>query len=96
MALSSANKVNRRKSLRVACDAEVIMSHPAMGQLRVKAKDLSDGGICVDMGNHITVPVGTDLSVIIKRHKGIINEDAVAMRVVHSQDEGRMLGLMFI
>lgn len=96
MAFSALDQVNRRQSMRTACDASVIMFHPSMGRIQVKARDLSDGGISIDMGNHISVPVGTELSVIIKRHTGTINEQAVPMRVMHAQDEGRILGLMFI
>ena len=85
---------NRRKYMRTASDVMVEMSHPTMGTLTVRARDLSDGGISVDMGNHVAPPVGTVLKVRIKRHTGSINSEPLPMRVVHV-DGGKFVGLSF-
>lgn len=86
---------NRRKFMRTASDAIVEMSHPTMGTLSVRARDLSEGGISVDMGNHVAPPLGTVLKVRIKRHTGSINAEPLQMRVVHVQD-GKFVGLSFV
>ena len=87
---------NRRQFLRTASDALVEMSHPGFGTVTVRARDLSEGGLSVDMGNHLIPPVGTVVKVIIKRHTGIINSEPVDMQVRYIQQEGRRVGLMFI
>ena len=85
---------NRRKYMRTASDAIVEMSHPTIGTLSVRARDLSEGGISVDMGNHTAPPLGTVLKVRIKRHTGSINSEPLQMRVVHVQN-GKFVGLSF-
>lgn len=87
---------NRRQSLRVASDMLVEMSHPSFGAISVRATDLSDGGLAVMMGVHIPPPVGTEVKILIKRHKGIINSDPVNMKVMHIGENGKRVGLMFI
>jgi hypothetical protein len=86
---------NRRQHLRTASDLLVELSHPAIGSLTVKARDLSEGGVSIDMGHHSVPPVGTELSVVIKRHTGAINAAPVKMRVMHVQSNGSV-GLKFI
>lgn len=85
---------NRRKYMRTASDVMVEMSHPTIGTLTVRARDLSEGGISVDMGIHVAPPVGTVLKVRIKRHTGSINSEPLSMRVVHVQ-AGKLVGLSF-
>lgn len=70
------------------------MHHPSLGQIQVRARDLSEGGIFALMGNHRPPPVGTVVMVRIKRHTGAINQTPVAMRVVHHQFGG--IGLAFV
>ena len=84
-----------RRYMRTSTDAIVEMTHPGFGTITVKAKDLSDGGICVDMGNHIAPPLGTVVDVIIKRHTGALNSEPVKMEVMHTQLNGTA-GLSFI
>lgn len=86
---------NRRQYMRTASDAVVEITHPTIGVLTVRAKDLSDGGISVDMSNHVVPPLGTEFSVIIKRHTGAINAEPVKMKVMHAESEG-LVGLMFV
>lgn len=86
---------NRRQYMRTASDAVVEIRHPTIGEMTVKAKDLSDGGISIDMSNHVIPPLGTEFSVIIKRHTGAINSEPVMMKVMHVQQDG-LIGLMFV
>jgi len=83
----------QRRFNRVPTSAIVEMQHPVLGTIEVKARDLSDGGIFVVMGNYPAPPLGTTLLVRIKRHTGVINREPVAMRVVHHQGGG--VGLAF-
>lgn len=84
----------QRRHPRTASAAVVEMHHPSFGVIEVKARDLSEGGIFVLMGNHIPPPPGTVVQVRIKRYTGVINQQPVAMRVVHRQQDG--IGLSFI
>lgn len=86
---------NRRQYLRTPSDAMVQISHPGFGTFTVSAHDLSDGGIAVNMGNHICPPIGTIVDVIIKRHTGAINADPVKMEIRHVQVSG-IAGLKFV
>ena len=86
---------NRRLYARNSSDALVVMTHPSLGQITVKAQDLSDGGISVSMGHHPCPPVGTILDVVIKRHTGALNSQPIKMVVRHSQSNGTV-GLSFV
>lgn len=79
---------------RAPSGALVEMHHPVLGPIEVKARDLSDGGINVLMGNYPPPPLGTEMMVRIKRYTGTINQVPVRMRVVHQQGGG--IGLMFV
>lgn len=84
----------QRRFSRAASAAQVELAHPALGRIDVKARDLSDGGIFVLMGQHVPPPIGAVLQVRIRRFTGAINREPVAMRVVHHQDNG--VGLAFV
>lgn len=93
---TSANNnsmIDQRRFERSPSDVQVEISHPSLGTFRVKARDLSDGGLFVYMGSHTSPPVGTVVQVRIGRHTGMINAEPVAMRVVHQQRDG--IGLSF-
>lgn len=83
----------QRRSIRSPVAALVEMRHPALGVIEARARDLSEGGIFVLGGNYVLPPVGTVLQVRIKRYSGVINDQPVAMRVVHHQPHG--MGLAF-
>ncbi len=85
---------DQRQFQRMPCSALVEISHPSFGRVELRAKDLSDGGVYVHLGNHMALPVGTVVKAIIKRHTGVINQEPIDMRVVHHQPGG--MGLMFI
>lgn len=84
----------QRKYMRASSQAQVELSHPSFGMIELKAKDLSDGGLFVFLGQHIAPPIGTVVKVRIKRHTGIINIEPVDMQVVHHLSGG--MGLMFV
>ena len=86
---------DNRRYMRTSSDAQVVMSHPGFGSISVKARDVSDGGISVYMGIHVSPPVGTVVDVIIKRHKGALNAEPIRMEVRHIQPGG-IVGLSFL
>jgi hypothetical protein len=83
-----------RRYMRNSSETMVEISHPSFGRVELKAKDLSDGGVFVFIGNHIAPPVGTVVKTRIKRHTGVINQQPIDMQVVHHQSGG--MGLMFV
>ncbi len=84
----------QRRYSRANSEALVEMSHPSIGTLQLRARDLSEGGVFVHLGNHMALPVGTVVKARIKRHTGVINADPVDMQVVHQQGGG--MGLKFL
>lgn len=84
----------QRRYSRTASAVMVEISHPSLGTYQLKAKDLSEGGAYVFLGNYPAIPVGTDIKVRIKRHTGVLNIEPVTMRVVRHQRDG--MGLMFV
>lgn len=84
----------QRQYIRISSSAIVEISHPSFGMIELKAKDLSDGGIFVFLGNHIAPPTGTVVKARIKRHSGAINDEPVDMQVIHHQSGG--MGLKFV
>ena len=85
---------DQRKFMRVSSAALVEISHPSFGAIELKAKDLSEGGIFVYLGNHLAPPVGTVVKTMIRRHKGGINLEPVDMEIVHHHSGG--MGLKFV
>ncbi len=86
--------VERRRTRRRKVAAIVILRHPALGEQKMKMSDMSDGGIFLHIGNNIAPPVGAVIDVLIKPLTGVVNEDPVAMEVVHRRENG--LGLKFL
>jgi PilZ domain len=85
---------DQRKYMRASSEARVEMSHPSFGIIELKARDLSEGGVFVFLGNHIAPPIGTVVKARIRRHTGLINQQPVDMQVVHHDGVG--VGLMFV
>ena len=84
----------QRRYMRTSGEALVEISHPSLGTIELKARDFSEGGVFVYLGNHIATPVGTVVKARIKRHTGLINVEPVDMQVVHHQGGG--MGLKFV
>ena len=84
----------RRRFERKSSSIKVEMSHPSFGVLVGAAIDISDGGARVSLENAVIPPVGTEVSVQFKKMVGHINDEPVAMKVMHSSKNA--LGLMFL
>jgi hypothetical protein len=89
--MNTANDL--RQFDRSACSFQVVMRHASIGILHGSARDISDGGVFVQLQNVILPPVGTVMDVTIKRFTGAVNADPVAMRVMHHNGTG--VGLSF-
>ncbi|MGI9286846.1 MAG: PilZ domain-containing protein [Pseudomonadales bacterium] len=85
--------LERRRHARKPIQAIVILRHPALGELKTRAIDMSDGGLFVDTGCQLGPPVGAVVQVMIKRLSGPLNEHPINMQVIHRRDSG--LGLKF-
>ncbi len=84
----------KRQYMRSGSPMVVELSHPGFGATTMKVKDLSDGGLCVLLENHSALPLGAVINASIKRYGGTINEQPVAMEVVHASRSE--MGLMFV
>jgi len=84
----------RRKWQRTSTTIRVEIKHPAFGIIIGQTMDISDGGAQVSFENHPSPPVGTVVDVKFKKIVGAINEEPVAMRVMHSARNN--IGLMFV
>lgn len=83
---------NNRQSTRTRLRAEVKVSHPRMGELRLHTRDISDGGAYVQ-AEGVDVLVGDLVQV---QMQGLPGEPApvVTMRVMRVDKNG--LGLAFV
>lgn len=86
--------LERRLHARKPIQATVVLIHPAMGKLKTRAIDISDGGIFVDTGRQFGPPVGAVVKVVINRLSGPLNDRPIAMQVIRRRDSG--LGLKFV
>lgn len=84
----------RRRYERKSSAIRVEIQHPSFGTIIGSATDISDGGAHVSVDNVISPPIGTEVSVQFKKMVGHINEEPVAMRVMHIAK--RSIGLMFV
>lgn len=84
----------RRRFERKSSSIRVEMRHPSFGVIIGAATDISDGGARVTIENTVIPPVGTQVDVQFKKMVGHINNEPVAMKVMHSSKNA--LGLMFL
>ena len=84
---------DRRRYARQATSIRVEMTHPAFGTLVGYTRDISDGGASVQLETALVPPPGTLVHVIFKKIAGQINNEPVAMKVMHQ--EKSTVGLMF-
>lgn len=84
----------RRRFERKSSSIRVEMRNPTFGLIVGNATDVSDGGAQVTLENAVPPPVGTEVSVQFKKIIGHINDEPVAMRVMHTTKNS--VGLMFM
>ncbi len=84
----------RRRYERTQATIRVELTHPSIGRMVGTTKDISDGGAQVAIDGHVVPPVGTVVDVVFRKNVGPVNNDPVAMKVMHSHKN--RIGLMFI
>ena len=94
MTVEKIDLVERRRFERMSSCIRVEMSHPTFGTIVGLTTDISDGGAQVMIDNAVAPPKGTDVMVQFRKMVGRINDEPVAMRVMHS--EKSLVGLMFL
>ncbi|MFT7558858.1 MAG: hypothetical protein ACI93R_000761 [Flavobacteriales bacterium] len=85
---------DRRKFERMSSSIRVEMRHPAIGLIIGSTMDISDGGAHVRIDNNVYPPIGTVMDVTFKKIVGTINNEPVAMKVMHTTRT--TVGLMFV
>ena len=83
---------NQRKHKRVPLDVEVKISHPDIGEIIVKTKNLSDGGLFILVDPITMPPIGEIVQGQVQGEFG--DFPVVTMKIVRTEDEG--LGLQFV
>lgn len=83
----------RRRFERTSTSIRVEITHPAFGTIFGHTRDISDGGAQVTIENNPLPPVGTVVSVRFHKVVGLINQEPVNMRVMHTNR--CFVGLMF-
>lgn len=84
----------RRRYERKSSCIRVEMTHPSFGTIVGSTMDISDGGAQVAIDHLVIPPVGTEVQVKFKKIVAPINDEPVAMKVMHTSKS--VLGLMFI
>lgn len=84
--------IEKRQFERIELPARVKMNHPDLGEVILKIRDLSDGGIYVLCDSCSHLAVGSDVTI------QVIHEDAetpvVSMKIMRHDSNG--MGMMFI
>ncbi len=86
--------VDKRATMRTRINTSVMLSHPSFGEVTLKSRDISDGGLSVFLSHKDFPPVGTIVDVLIKPLTGVMNREPVKMKVMHIQTG--IAGLKFI
>lgn len=84
---------NKRRYVRTKMRADVKLSHPDVGELRLKTGDISDGGAYILTEEEGILKVGEVVSVQVQG-MGDGEAPVVKMRIVRMDKEG--LGLEFV
>jgi len=83
---------NKRRHSRVPLNVEVKISHPDIGELIVKTRNLSDGGLFIVADPTAMPPIGEIVQGQVQAESG--DFPVVSMKIVRTEDDG--LGLQFI
>lgn len=86
--------LERRQFERRPSSMKVMVSHPSFGTIVGSTTDVSDGGAHVSLEHAVIPPVGTEVFVQFKKVIGHINDEPVAMKVMHCSKNS--VGLMFV
>lgn len=83
---------DKRESVRTPMACRIKIEHESMGELVVKTRDISDGGVFVVLEPEQVPPIG---SIVTGQVQGLVAEaPVVRMEVVRVESEG--VGLRFL
>jgi len=83
---------DKREHLRTPITCSIKIVHPELGEMLVKTRDLSDGGVFVLLDPEQAPPIGSHVTGQVQ---GLAeNAPIVAMEVVRAESEG--IGLRFL
>ena len=83
---------NKRKHPRVPLNVDIKISHPDVGEMIVKTKNFSDGGLFILVDPAAMPPIGEIIQGQVQAEFG--DFPVVSMKIVRTEDDG--LGLQFI
>jgi len=81
----------KRQHIRTAFSANIRLMHPAVGELQVGMRDMSDGGVFLFTGDRNDLAIGDTVEI-----QALDIEDAPVLkaRIVRREPDG--IGLMFL
>ena len=83
---------NRREHIRHPVTVDIKISHPDIGEVLVKTKNISDGGVFIIVDKTEMPPIG---SIVQGQVQGEVDDlPVVTMKIVRTEKEG--MGLQFI
>jgi PilZ domain len=81
----------KRQHIRTAFAADIKLIHPAVGELQVNMRDMSDGGVFLFTGDRADLAVG---EVVQIQAMDIEDAPVLSARIVRRESSG--IGLMFL
>ena len=93
--MSKISSSEQRKHLRIGLVVDIELTLPEQGQVTVRTKNISDGGLFLILDDVDMPPVGTEVQVRLKNQLGDGEEPPInrAMVVRHDPDG---IGLAFV
>ena len=84
--------IEQRRYLRTELPARIKLSHPDIGEVMLKSRDLSDGGIYLlcERCNHLAI--GTEVKIQVQNEG--VEMPVIDMKIVRHDSTG--MGLIFI
>lgn len=82
---------DNRRDPRIPVETDILLSHPAVGRLCLKSRDLSDGGVFLLTEPQPSLPPGAE---VVLQVRDLADAPEVPARVLRVDDEG--LALAFV
>jgi len=93
--MSKISSNEQRKHLRIGLIVDIELTLPEQGQITVRTKNISDGGLFLILDNIELPPMGTEVQVRLKNQLGDGDEPPVnRAMVVRAENNG--IGLEFL
>lgn len=82
---------DKRRDPRIPVQTDILLTHPAVGRLCLKSRDLSDGGVFLLCDQQPALPPGTE---VVLQVRDLADAPEVPARVLRAEPEG--LALVFV